>query len=105
MFIGIVQELRVKRTLDKVTLLSGSTACVVRGGRTRTVPTDELVLDDIVLRARAARLCADAVVADRDAGGKRSAADRRGRACAKTPRGHAALGQFCGDRRVRGTAG
>lgn len=55
-FIGIVQELRVKRTLDKVTLLSGSTACVVRGGRTRTVPTDELVLDDIVLlRPRAAR--------------------------------------------------
>ena len=44
-FIGIVQELRVKRTLDKVTLLSGSTACVVRGGRTHTVPTDELVLD------------------------------------------------------------
>ena len=41
----------------------------------------------------------------RDAGGKRSAADRRGRACAKTPRGHAALGQVCGDRRVRGTAG
>ena len=39
-FIGIVQELRVKRTLDKVTLLSGSTAYVVRGGRTRTVPTD-----------------------------------------------------------------
>ena len=55
-FIGIVQELRVKRTLDKVTLLSGSTACVVRGGRTRTVPTDELVLDDIVLlAARCAR--------------------------------------------------
>lgn len=62
-FIGIVQELRVKRTLDKVTLLSGSTACVVRGGRTRTVPTDELVLDDIVLLRRAA-VCADAVVAD-----------------------------------------
>ena len=63
-FIGIVQELRVKRTLDKVTLLSGSTACVVRGGRTRTVPTDELVLDDIVLLRPGSQVCADAVVAD-----------------------------------------
>ena len=63
-FIGIVQELRVKRTLDKVTLLSGSTACVVRGGRTRTVHTDELVLDDIVLLRPGSQVCADAVVAD-----------------------------------------
>ena len=61
-FIGIVQELRVKRTLDKVTLLSGSTACVVRGGRTRTVPTDELVLDDIVLLRPGSQVCADALL-------------------------------------------
>ena len=47
--IGIVQELRVKRTLDRIALLSAPTATVVRDGERRTSPTEELVLDDIVL--------------------------------------------------------
>ena len=104
-FIGIVQELRVKRTLDKVTLLSGSTACVVRGGRTRTVPTDELVLDDIVLLRPGSQVCADAVVADGTLEVNEALLTGEAELVQKRPRGHAALGQFCGDRRVRGTAG
>ena len=47
--IGIVQELRVKRTLDRIALLSAPTATVVRDGERRTLPTEELVLDDIIL--------------------------------------------------------
>lgn len=60
--IGIVQELRVKRTLDRIALLSAPTATVVRDGKRRTLPTEELVLDDIILLSAGDQICADAVL-------------------------------------------
>lgn len=58
--IGIVQELRVKHALDRVSLLSAPTATVVRDGRARTIPAQELVLDDIVLLSAGDQVCAAA---------------------------------------------
>ena len=50
--IGIIQEWRAKRTLDRLTLLSAPRARVVRDGERREIPREELVLDDLVeLRA------------------------------------------------------
>jgi len=50
--VGIVQEIRAKRTLDKIALLTRPTATVVRDGTAAEVPPDELVLGDLVeLRA------------------------------------------------------
>src|SRR4051794_5346367 len=46
--IGIFQETRAKRTLDRLTLLSAPKASVRRDGRTVEVTTGEIVLDDIV---------------------------------------------------------
>ena len=46
--IGIVQELRAKRTLDRLTLLSAPRARVVRDGELREVRPGELVLDDVL---------------------------------------------------------
>jgi cation-transporting ATPase E len=46
--IGIVQEVRAKRTLDRLTLLSAPHSKVRRDGRTVEVPTDDLVTDDII---------------------------------------------------------
>ena len=46
--IGIVQELRSKRTLDKLTLLTAPQGAVIRDGRRRKIPTSEMVRDDIV---------------------------------------------------------
>jgi cation-transporting ATPase E len=46
--IGIVQELRAKRTLDRLTLLSAPRARVVRDGEVEEVVPGALVLDDIV---------------------------------------------------------
>ena len=51
-FIGIVQEVRAKRTLDRLVLLAGRTAHVVRDGVPRPVRVDQIVLDDVIdLRA------------------------------------------------------
>ncbi|MCU1357304.1 MAG: ATPase, P-type (transporting), superfamily, subfamily [Acidimicrobiales bacterium] len=46
--IGIGQELRAKRTLDKLALLHAPTARVVRDGETMELPVAEVVLDDLI---------------------------------------------------------
>ncbi len=46
--IGIVQELRAKRTLDRLTLLSAPKARVVRDGATDEIAVGEVVLDDVL---------------------------------------------------------
>ena len=60
--IGIVQELRSKRTLDKLNLLALPSARVVRAGEEQTIPATELVLDDVVLYAGGDQIAVDATV-------------------------------------------
>ena len=60
--IGIVQELRAKRTLDKLSMLNAPKAVVIRDGIRQEVPAEELVLDDIVFFQAGNQICADAVV-------------------------------------------
>lgn len=47
--IGIVQELRAKRTLDSLAIVGEARPRVRRDGREEQVPADGLVLDDVVL--------------------------------------------------------
>ncbi len=60
--IGIVQELRSKRTLDKLRILTAPRARVVRAGQAVTLPTEELVRDDIVILSAGDQVSADGVV-------------------------------------------
>jgi len=46
--IGIFQELRAKRTLDRLAVLTTPRARVVRGGRVGEIPVGEVVLDDVL---------------------------------------------------------
>ena len=46
--IGIFEEVRAKRTLDRLVLLVPSTARVVRAGASKEVSTGEIVRDDVV---------------------------------------------------------
>lgn len=62
--IGIVQELRSKRTLDRLTLLSAPKARVIRDGAEITLNTEETVLDDVAVFASGNQIYADAVVLD-----------------------------------------
>lgn len=61
-FIGIVQEIRAKKTIDKLMLLSSPKAIAVREGREYTVDTSRLVLDDVVVFSAGNQICADAVI-------------------------------------------
>jgi cation-transporting ATPase E len=47
--IGIVQELRAKRTLDRLTLLTAPRARVLRDGEVREVGVGDVVLDDVLV--------------------------------------------------------
>lgn len=60
--IGIVQELKAKRTLDKLILLNEPNCKVVRSGREQTIAVSEAVRDDIVIFSAGNEIFADAVV-------------------------------------------
>ena len=62
--IGTVQELRAKRTLDKLSLLSAPRGIVVRDSKMHTINTADMVRDDIVIFSTGNQIYADAVVAD-----------------------------------------
>lgn len=60
--IGIVQEYRAKRTLDKLTLLSAPKARVFREGELREIPIGEVVLDDVLQLRPGDQVICDGVV-------------------------------------------
>ena len=64
LFIGIIQEIRAKNTLDKLSVLNAPKALVVREGRQFSIPAEELVLDDIVIFKAGNQICADTIVVD-----------------------------------------
>jgi len=57
--IGIVQEVRAKRALDRLAALVVPTATVVRDGRPRPAQVEELVVDDLVRLAPGDQVVAD----------------------------------------------
>lgn len=61
---GIIQELRSKSVLDKITMLNAPVSTVVRDGEIQSVPSKDLVLDDIVVFKAGNQICADAIVVD-----------------------------------------
>lgn len=60
--IGIASEVRAKRTLDALAILDTPTAIVLRDGEEREVPTDAVVLDDVLALGLGAQICADGIV-------------------------------------------
>ncbi len=60
--IGIIQELRAKRTLDNLALLSAPAATVIRDGREQHIPIETVVLDDLLTLRPGDQLVVDGVV-------------------------------------------
>lgn len=61
--IGIIQEIRSKRTIDRLSVISAPKAHLVRDGREITVPVADIVPGDIMLLSAGNQLCADGVLA------------------------------------------
>lgn len=60
--IGIFQELRAKRIIDKLSLISAPKATVIRDGSQKEILTSEIVLDDLTLLSTGKQICSDCVV-------------------------------------------
>ncbi len=60
--IGIFQEIRAKRAVDKLSLVADGTVKTIRDGKTLDIPVHELVRDDIVEFHAGDQICADAIV-------------------------------------------
>ncbi len=60
--VGIFQELRAKKTLDKMKLLNAPHTIVIRDGGRYKIKSDLLVRDDVVIFSAGDQICADARV-------------------------------------------
>jgi cation-transporting P-type ATPase E len=60
--IGIVQEVRAKRTLDRLAVLSAPRVRVVRDGSETEIEVDDVVLDDLVELRSGDQIAADGIV-------------------------------------------
>ena len=60
--IGIVQEIRAKNTIDKLSLVSASKAKVIREYKEIEINTDEIVLDDIIKYSTGEEISVDSIV-------------------------------------------
>ncbi len=59
LLIGIVQEIRAKRTIDKLSLISAPEATLIRNGEKVKCPVDQVVQDDICILETGDQIYAD----------------------------------------------
>lgn len=62
MLIGIVQEVRSKRVIDKMSILSQPKATVLRDGVEEEIQLKSVVLNDILVLKSGNQVCADAII-------------------------------------------
>ncbi len=60
--IGIIQEVRAKKTIDKLSLLSAPTAIVIRDGDEFEIAVHDVVIDDILFLSSGKQIPADSVI-------------------------------------------
>ena len=60
--IGIVQEIRSKKTIDKLAILSASKVLVIRDGKEKKINTEDLVQDDIIILNQGDQIPSDSIV-------------------------------------------
>ena len=62
MIIGIVQELRAKRVLDKLNVMNTTKIAVIRDGKEEVIPIEHLVLGDVIVLQTGDQIPADGQV-------------------------------------------
>jgi cation-transporting ATPase E len=62
--IGIFQEIRSKRAIDRLSILAANTTKVVRDGEVIEIPVNEIVLDDVLFLELGNQVPADCILAE-----------------------------------------
>lgn len=63
-FMGIFQEVKSARELNKLNIMASSKSVVIRNGKETSTDADDLVLDDIIVLKSGNQIPADAVICD-----------------------------------------
>ena len=63
---GIFQELRAKRTLDRLSILTKGRVTVIRDGKPVSIDRDDVVLHDLMLLSAGDQICTDAQIVETD---------------------------------------
>lgn len=61
---GIYQEIKAKKTLDKLSILTTTTIDVLRNNKMESIPVEELVIDDYIVLIAGDQIPADAIVVE-----------------------------------------
>lgn len=64
MLIGIIQEIRAKKVLDKLTVVNAPKTSVIRDGQLHTIDSETLVKGDLCVFSAGNQLSADAILVD-----------------------------------------
>ncbi len=62
--IGIIQEIRAKRCIDKLSIVSNKGSKVIRNGEMIEIPSTEIVLDDIIMLGLGSQIPTDCEIID-----------------------------------------
>ena len=60
--ISIIQEIRSKRAIDKLSIISSVNASVIREGKNKIIDVDKVVLDDIIIYKRGNQVITDSII-------------------------------------------
>jgi len=62
--IGIAQEIRAKKTVDKLNLILSNDATVIREGKREKIKIEKVVLDDIICFSRGNQVVSDSIITE-----------------------------------------
>lgn len=62
--IGVIQEIRAKKTIDKLSLISAPSVTAIRNSKKVEIGVSEVVLDDIMVLEGGKQICSDSIVVD-----------------------------------------
>ncbi len=62
MFFGLFQDIKAKKTMEKLRLVTSPSAQVIRESKEITIKASEVVLDDVISLCTGKQICADSVV-------------------------------------------
>ena len=60
--ISIIQEIRTKRAIDKLSIISSVSANVIRESKSKIINIEDVVLDDIIVYKRGNQIIADSII-------------------------------------------
>ena len=93
-FIGTVEEIRAKKTIDKLSLIAEPKAHVIRNGIKQEIAIHDIVMDDITFLGAGNQVCSDAVVIEGECEVNESLLTGESEPVLKQPGDHLLSGSF-----------